>query len=92
MLFSQRRLCFAISIVLPHEAHAEERATIIAGSLLFVLAAFVVLASSLSLLGLVEARSSPVGVALLILAGVVMPWLVRQKRCGWRIVISPVIP
>ncbi len=62
------------------EAHAEERAARLAGSLLFVLAAFVVLASSLSLLRLVEARSSRVGIALLIVAAVVMPWLAREKR------------
>jgi divalent metal cation (Fe/Co/Zn/Cd) transporter len=63
-----------------HEARAEERAAIIAGSLLFVLAAFVILASSLTLLGFVEARPSPVGIALLILASMVMPWLAREKR------------
>jgi divalent metal cation (Fe/Co/Zn/Cd) transporter len=60
--------------------HAEERAARIAGSLLFVLAAFVALASVLTLLGHVEARPSPVGIALLILAAVVMPWLAKQKR------------
>jgi len=63
-----------------HEADAEERAAIITGALLFVLAAFVVLASVLSLLGNVEPRPSPVGIALLALAAAVMPWLARQKR------------
>jgi divalent metal cation (Fe/Co/Zn/Cd) transporter len=48
--------------------------------LLFVLAAFVVLASVVTLLGHVEARPSPIGIVLLILAAVVMPWLARQKR------------
>jgi divalent metal cation (Fe/Co/Zn/Cd) transporter len=62
------------------EARAEERAAKIAGGLLFVLAAFVVLASVLSLLGHVEARPSSVGIALLILAAAVMPWLAMQKR------------
>lgn len=63
------------------EAHAEERAAKIAGALLFVLAAFVILASTLSLLGLLaEPRPSRVGMVLLILAAVVMPWLARQKR------------
>ena len=65
---------------LSHEEHAEERATKIAGGLLFVLATFVAIASILALLGHVEARPSPVGIALLILAAVVMPWLARQKR------------
>lgn len=63
-----------------HEAHAEERAARIAGGLLFVLAAFVLFTSALTLLGHVEARPSPVGIALLILAALVMPWLARQKR------------
>jgi divalent metal cation (Fe/Co/Zn/Cd) transporter len=65
---------------LSHEEHAEERAAKIAGGLLFVLAAFVAIASILALLGHVEARPSPVGIALLILAAVVMPGLARQKR------------
>ena len=63
-----------------HDAHAEERAARIAGGLLFILAAFVALASILTLLGHVEARPSPVGIVLLILAAVVMPWLAIQKR------------
>lgn len=61
-------------------AHAEERAAKIAGGLLFVLAAFVVLASALALLGHVEPRPSTVGIVLLIVAAVAMPWLARQKR------------
>ena len=60
--------------------HAEQRAARIAGGLLFLLAAFVALASVLMLLGHVEARASPIGIVLLILAAVVMPWLARQKR------------
>jgi divalent metal cation (Fe/Co/Zn/Cd) transporter len=60
--------------------HAEQRAARIAGSLLFVLAAFVALASVLTLLGHVETRPSLVGIALLILAAAVMPWLAKQKR------------
>ncbi len=60
--------------------HAEQRAARIAGSLLFVLAAFVALASVLTLLGHVEARPSPIGMVLLVLAAVVMPWLAKQKR------------
>jgi divalent metal cation (Fe/Co/Zn/Cd) transporter len=63
-----------------HEVHAEEQAAKIAGGLLFLLAAFVVFASVLSLLGHVEPRPSSFGIALLILAAVVMPWLAKQKR------------
>jgi divalent metal cation (Fe/Co/Zn/Cd) transporter len=60
--------------------HAEQRAARITGGLLFVLAAFVALASVLALLGHIEARSSPIGIVVLILAAVVMPWLAKQKR------------
>ncbi len=63
-----------------NDAHAEERAARIAGGLLFILAGFIALASILTLLGHAEARPSPVGIALLVLAAVVMPWLARQKR------------
>jgi len=58
----------------------EERAGRIAGSLLFVLAAFVVTASVLTLLGHIEARPSPIGIVLLVLAAIIMPWLAAQKR------------
>ena len=60
--------------------HADQRATRIAGSLLIVLASFVALASVLTLLGHVEARPSPLGIVVLILAAMVMPWLAKQKR------------
>jgi divalent metal cation (Fe/Co/Zn/Cd) transporter len=59
---------------------SEQRAARIAGSLLFVLAAFVPLASILTLLGRVEPRPSFIGIVVLILAAVVMPWLAKQKR------------
>jgi divalent metal cation (Fe/Co/Zn/Cd) transporter len=60
--------------------HAEERAAKIAGGLLFALAAFVAFTSVLTLLGRVEARPSPIGITLLILAAVFMPWLAKQKH------------
>jgi divalent metal cation (Fe/Co/Zn/Cd) transporter len=60
--------------------HAERQAARIAGGLLFALAAFVALGSVLTLLGHIEARSSPIGIVVLILAAVVMPWLAKQKR------------
>ncbi len=62
------------------EGRAEKRAAKIAGALLFALAAFVTVTSILTLLGHVEARPSPVGIALLGLAAVFMPWLAKQKR------------
>jgi divalent metal cation (Fe/Co/Zn/Cd) transporter len=63
-----------------HRDHGEERTGRIAGGLLFVLAAFVVTASVLTLLGHVEVRPSPIGIALLVLAAMIMPWLAAQKR------------
>ncbi len=60
--------------------HAEEQAGRIAGGLLFALAAFVVTTSVLTLLGHVEARPSPIGIALLVLAAMIMPWLAAQNR------------
>lgn len=63
-----------------HEEHVEEQAGRITGGLLFVLAAFVVTSSVLTLLGRVEARPSRAGIALLVLAAIIMPWLAAQKR------------
>lgn len=58
----------------------ERRAARIAGSLLFLLAAYVIAVSALTLLGYNEARPSYLGMAILIAAVVVMPWLAREKR------------
>jgi divalent metal cation (Fe/Co/Zn/Cd) transporter len=58
----------------------EERAAKIAGGLLFALAAFVAFTSFLALLGRVEARPSSIGITLLVLASIFMPWLAKQKR------------
>ena len=63
-----------------HGERTEERANRIAGGLLFVLAAFVVATSVLTFLGHVEAGPSPIGIALLVLAAMIMPWLAAQKR------------
>src|SRR6266849_8874823 len=52
---------------------AEDRAGRIAGLLLFVLAAFIASASVLTLLGQLEPRPSPIGIALLVLAAMIMP-------------------
>lgn len=60
--------------------HGEERAGRIAGGLLFVLAALVVTTSVLTLLGHVEARPTLIGIAVLGLAAMIMPWLAAQKR------------
>jgi divalent metal cation (Fe/Co/Zn/Cd) transporter len=63
-----------------HQEHTEERATKIAGGLLFVLAVFVAAASVTALLGKVEARPSLTGIVLLIFAAVLMPSLAAKKR------------
>jgi divalent metal cation (Fe/Co/Zn/Cd) transporter len=52
----------------------------IAGGLLFVLTAFVALTSLLALFGNIEPQPSFVGIGLLVLAALVMPWLAKQKR------------
>ena len=62
------------------DERTEKRAAQIAGILLFALAAFVVIASAAALLGYSEPRTSFVGIALLLLAAMVMPWLAAEKR------------
>jgi divalent metal cation (Fe/Co/Zn/Cd) transporter len=63
-----------------HKEDPEARAARIAGGLLFILAAFVVAASVLAILGRAEPQPSPMGIALLVLAAIIMPWLAAQKR------------
>lgn len=58
----------------------ESRAARIAGALLFVLAACVVMVSAVSLLGYGEAKPSVTGIVILLLAALVMPLLARAKR------------
>jgi divalent metal cation (Fe/Co/Zn/Cd) transporter len=62
-----------------HE-HAEKRAARIVGVLLFILAADVVVASAVALLGYSEVRPTLLGIAILIAAALIMPWLTREKR------------
>jgi divalent metal cation (Fe/Co/Zn/Cd) transporter len=58
----------------------EKTSAQIAAGLLFLLAAFVLVASAGSLMGHIETRPSRLGIGLLLTASVVMPWLARQKR------------
>jgi divalent metal cation (Fe/Co/Zn/Cd) transporter len=60
--------------------HAEQRAARIAGSLLFALAAYVVLASAMSLLGYSHPKPSYLGMAVLLGAALIMPVLAKEKR------------
>jgi uncharacterized membrane protein len=62
------------------QEHAERRASQIAGILLFVLAAYVVAASALTLLGYSELKPSYLGIAILIAAAAVMPWLAKETE------------
>jgi len=58
----------------------ERRAAIIAGVLLFALAVFVAGASIITLLGRSEPRPTSLGIAILLVAAVFMPWLAKKKR------------
>jgi divalent metal cation (Fe/Co/Zn/Cd) transporter len=58
----------------------EQRAARIAGGLLFVLIAYVILASSLSLLHYSEPRTTYLGIVVLVAAAIIMPALAKQKR------------
>jgi divalent metal cation (Fe/Co/Zn/Cd) transporter len=58
----------------------ETRAARIAGILLFALAAYVMAASAMALLGHGEAKPSYPGIGILVAAAAIMPWLARQKR------------
>ena len=62
------------------EERIERRAARIAGVLLLLLAAYVVAVSALTLLGYSEPKSSRIGIAILAVAALVMPWLAREKR------------
>ena len=64
-----------------HE-HAERRAARIAGALLFALAAYVLAASLMTILGYSEPKPTLLGIVILVAAAVVMPWLAKEK---WRL-------
>jgi len=60
--------------------HAERIASRVAGALLFALAAYVALVAVMSLLGHNVPRPTYLGIAILIGAAIVMPWLASEKR------------
>jgi divalent metal cation (Fe/Co/Zn/Cd) transporter len=62
-----------------HE-NPEKRAARVAGGLLFALAAFVAVTSITSLLGYTEPEPTFLGIAILVAAAVIMPWLAKEKR------------
>jgi divalent metal cation (Fe/Co/Zn/Cd) transporter len=78
-LFSAVVVLWRFRATAAHE-DAERRAARIAGALLFALAAFVAVTSVTSLLGYSEPKRTFLGMAILVAAAVVMPWLAREKR------------
>ncbi len=58
---------------------AERRASRIAGILLLALAVLIVVSSALTLLGYSEPKLSYLGIAVLVAAGILMPWLARAE-------------
>ena len=72
-------------------ADAQKLAARVAGGLLFVVAAFVIVSSGLSLLGYREPQPSFAGIILLIVAAIGMPWLASQKRKLATQVASPAL-
>jgi divalent metal cation (Fe/Co/Zn/Cd) transporter len=60
--------------------HTQRRSARIAGGLLFALAAYVVLVSALSLLGIGQPKPSFLGMAVLVGATLIMPVLAKEKR------------
>jgi divalent metal cation (Fe/Co/Zn/Cd) transporter len=64
------------------DAHedVERRAARVAGALLFALAAYVAITSVASLLGYSQPKPTFLGIAILVAAAVVMPWLAKEKR------------
>jgi divalent metal cation (Fe/Co/Zn/Cd) transporter len=60
--------------------NAERRAARVAGALLFALAAYVAVTSVTSLLGYSEPKPTFLGIAILVAAAAVMPWLAKEKR------------
>jgi divalent metal cation (Fe/Co/Zn/Cd) transporter len=63
-----------------NQEKAERWAAKVAGALLFALGVCIVLASTRSLLGSYEPHPSFTGIALLLGAALVMPWLAKKKR------------
>jgi divalent metal cation (Fe/Co/Zn/Cd) transporter len=59
---------------------AERRTARVAGALLLLLAAYIVVTSMLTLLGYSEPRPTYLGVAILLAAASMMPWLAKEKR------------
>jgi divalent metal cation (Fe/Co/Zn/Cd) transporter len=59
---------------------SEKQVARIAAALLFMLAAYVAVVSALTLLGHHEAKTTYWGIAILVGAAAIMPWLTKEKR------------
>jgi divalent metal cation (Fe/Co/Zn/Cd) transporter len=78
-------LLSAIVVLWRFRAHvdqkqSEKHAAWIAAVLLFILAAYVAVVSALTLLGYSEPKTAYVGIAVLVAATAIMPWLAKEKR------------
>lgn len=62
------------------QERAERSATRTAGTLLFVLGAYVVFESMITLFGYNQPKPSLLGIGVLVAAVMIMPWLAREKR------------
>ena len=78
-LFSAVVVLWRFRVTAAH-GDAERRAARVAGALLFALAAFVAVTSVTSLLGYSEPKPTVPGIAILVAAALVMPWLAKEKR------------
>jgi divalent metal cation (Fe/Co/Zn/Cd) transporter len=77
-------LLSAVSVLWRFRAPAQERSekhvARIAAVLLFMLAAYVTVVSAMTLVGHREAKTTFLGIAILIGAAAIMPWLAKEKR------------
>ncbi len=78
-LFSAAVVLWRFRASAAHE-DVEKRAARVAGALLFALAAYVAITAVASLLGYSEPKPTILGIAILIVATVIMPWLAKEKR------------
>jgi divalent metal cation (Fe/Co/Zn/Cd) transporter len=78
-LFSAVVVLWRFRVSVEHE-RAERWAARVAGALLFALAAYVAVTSVTSLLGYSEPKPTLLGIAILVAAAAVMPWLAKEKR------------
>ena len=62
------------------QERSEKQVTRIAAGLLFILAAYVTVISAMTLMGHRKARTTYLGIAILVGAAAIMPWLAKEKR------------